>query len=386
MRAYGKSRKGKLFIKPFIKSLGLFLFSLPPAATFAAAATSLQDATSLTPPNPNTLEIRYPSQSIPSATVNNEEWSLLPKCPGDPSAGTSTTPGLLCSILGGSACKPICPDLNDSYASYDSTAAALGAAYPAQYCPNECTVTRTETQIYAGSTTRLVDVKAAHCPEGYVQVASYNAQPEIKYNNSPPPAPFPIPDMSTYTNYMSSGYTCSVVGPYNFNAGCIASNNAVATYNVPAPYGSTTVISQAGVTGVGRYQSSTNGGCFTQSSPFCGVPLAGCILSCGSGPSNYICANGTGVIFTMPVTTSFYLYRCTPPAGLYYTSNTLPASVACARVKSPVPAATSKIWSPGCKFMALIVNRFQRRCRPTDIRSFIKSYLGATERKTSATS
>lgn len=55
------------------------------------------------------------------------------------------------------------------------------------------------------------------------------------------------------------------------------------------------------------------------------------------------------------------------------------------RVRSPVPPAMSSTRFPLRTPDSSMVNRFHRRWMPPDIRSFIRSYLAATEWNTSAT-
>lgn len=52
---------------------------------------------------------------------------------------------------------------------------------------------------------------------------------------------------------------------------------------------------------------------------------------------------------------------------------------------SPVPPATSKCTWPGTGLRRSTRSSFHRRCMPPDMRSFMRSYLGATAEKTSAT-
>ncbi len=55
------------------------------------------------------------------------------------------------------------------------------------------------------------------------------------------------------------------------------------------------------------------------------------------------------------------------------------------RVRSPVPPAMSRIRLPWRAPDSSMVKRFHSRWMPPDIRSFIRSYLAATEWNTSAT-
>ncbi len=55
------------------------------------------------------------------------------------------------------------------------------------------------------------------------------------------------------------------------------------------------------------------------------------------------------------------------------------------RVRSPVPPAMSSTRLPARTPDSSMVKRFHRRWTPPDIRSFIRSYLAATEWNTSAT-
>ncbi len=53
--------------------------------------------------------------------------------------------------------------------------------------------------------------------------------------------------------------------------------------------------------------------------------------------------------------------------------------------RSAVPPATSSTRSPARTPETSMAKAFHRRCRPSDMRSFIRSYLSATESKTPAT-
>src|SRR5512141_1669492 len=55
------------------------------------------------------------------------------------------------------------------------------------------------------------------------------------------------------------------------------------------------------------------------------------------------------------------------------------------REMSPEPPAISRTRWPSCTLARPTAKRFQMRCRPTDMRSFMMSYLLATEVKTPAT-
>ena len=55
------------------------------------------------------------------------------------------------------------------------------------------------------------------------------------------------------------------------------------------------------------------------------------------------------------------------------------AALANAAARSPVPPAISKTFCPGRTFARAIVIFFQTRCNPNDMKSFITSYLLATE-------
>ena len=67
------------------------------------------------------------------------------------------------------------------------------------------------------------------------------------------------------------------------------------------------------------------------------------------------------------------------------TSPVGPTRRANARARSPDPPATSSTRSPARTPLTATVNAFHTRCRPSDIRSFIRSYFGATDSKTPAT-
>src|SRR5664280_814534 len=62
-----------------------------------------------------------------------------------------------------------------------------------------------------------------------------------------------------------------------------------------------------------------------------------------------------------------------------------PAGPAKARARSPVPPAMSSTLSPGRTLATATAYAFQARCRPSDMRSFIRSYFGATESNTPRT-
>ena len=63
----------------------------------------------------------------------------------------------------------------------------------------------------------------------------------------------------------------------------------------------------------------------------------------------------------------------------------LPTCRASPRVRSPVPPATSSARWPAFRPVSESVNCFHRRCTPNDIRSFMTSYLPATELNTART-
>ena len=54
-------------------------------------------------------------------------------------------------------------------------------------------------------------------------------------------------------------------------------------------------------------------------------------------------------------------------------------------VRSPVPAAISRTCAPGLMLLALTAYHLTIRCVPSDITSFMMSYLAETVSKTSAT-
>ncbi len=69
--------------------------------------------------------------------------------------------------------------------------------------------------------------------------------------------------------------------------------------------------------------------------------------------------------------------KMTRPFGPTFCANSLD--------KSPLPPAMSNTVSPALTPLISTAKRFQVRCRPADMTSFIKSYLLATEWKTSPT-
>src|SRR5260363_419308 len=74
--------------------------------------------------------------------------------------------------------------------------------------------------------------------------------------------------------------------------------------------------------------------------------------------------------------------------ALISVSQTSPHSPACfanAFARSPLPPATSSTLKPARTPAWAMANAFQRRCSPADIRSFIISYLDATESNTRPT-
>src|SRR5690606_25596597 len=75
-------------------------------------------------------------------------------------------------------------------------------------------------------------------------------------------------------------------------------------------------------------------------------------------------------------------------ASLMSDTTTLPSGPtrrASLAARSPVPAARSRQCMPRLTWARLMACIFHSRCRPRDIRSFIRSYLPATERNTSPT-
>lgn len=291
-------------MKRFATSM-MFAFMLSPLIAHAAdpsSSTSVKPLTSPTIATPTTITV--------TTDLANKDYSKFTECP-------KTT---------------LCPDINGRWP-------AGGKAGLNGTCPNYCIVNSVIQTHQTGGVTVIDSYIPAICPKEFVKIDSFNVQKEVKFNPTPPEAPFPIPDVATYTTYTAAGYTCGVnwgepelqitsckvstsLPPYEFG------------YAPPSPWDTPAVISANGQTGVGIFHPwPWASGCYTGSAPFCTIPLAGCDPSKYQITQNndyYFVRNvATLAIFSSNMVQPYRLIHCTPPGGFYFTANTAPASAVC---------------------------------------------------------
>ncbi len=226
--------------------------------------------------------------------------------------------------------------------------------------PDECTVTNLVqcNGVPCTSTSQTITTAvAAVCPAGYVQVGSFNMQPEVKYNATSitENSPTDIPNMQTYQSLVSKGFQCSASSyPNDLQSACInAPAQGVATaifdYGIHTP-----VPNPTGAAGVVEFDhleyhnSSTNNACYTGNSNCSGTPDTACYLGWAANSPTYGTSSSSASIqmVTGPngvqpndimSTYAFFYYgniSCTLPSGPYFTNNMAPSSFVCARLKS----------------------------------------------------
>jgi hypothetical protein len=232
------------------------------------------DSSLVTPPT--SLAPKYVGTISAPPTISNERYDQLSACPA--------------TISG-------CADINGNGGNSGT-------------CPDYCTVTRTPTTVTAGLGP-VPTSKDAICPGGYSNVGMYNMQTELIYNSSPATI-YPVLGTSNYSSYINASYSCARTGslhtsseychsaPYSY--GQIADNVNNQTSNYVVQIGNTS-------SGQASYRSrcSCKGSCLTCS-----------------------CAVASDDVWVY-----YYSYvQCTPPAGIYSTSNMAPVSAVCARTKS----------------------------------------------------
>lgn len=231
--------------------------------------------------------VKVQGSVLKTTPVTNENYGSLPSCPGDPSNG---------SAFSG---PPQCPDINGVW---PSTVNKSIANYKNYYCPDLCTMT--QNTITQPNQTIYNPI----CPQGYSQVAAYNAQPAYEYNMNPPPI-FPVLSMSDFNHYSGMGYSCHET--YN-NYG--SWHDGTCTSNSPKWGNGTNTDAMPGYSGV-VYMYHFYQHCWTGGSS-CGLHAV-----CGTAGERY---------------TYDYDYDavgCYPPPGNYPTSGWLPASIVCAKVQ-----------------------------------------------------
>lgn len=282
-------------------------------ATFNGTGTTTTapksaDSRKIVPPVITTVKPQYPGVDIPS-TVLPDDMSTLDVCP----------------------VNPVCPDINGKFpdgttsmtsqvCSWDPAAlkySCVNTQSKMVTCPSVCTVTRTVDQTtMPNGTVKINSSVAAACPPGYSAIAVYNVGKEITYQSNPPPAPFPVPDMNTMKIYRDNNYNCTLVAQTTPFKSC---GQQITTFtsgidqvisNLTLVSGMPTIIS-----GVGQWTYNSNAGCYLKGS------------SCSI--ANPVC----GDAFDMLYTYYYSFYKCTPPAGLYYTNNTIPTAVVCTVAK-----------------------------------------------------
>ncbi|GEM_PF-6041180 len=224
----------------------------------------------------------YAGIVVPSLPVTDEQYENLGVCPAN----------------------PVCPDINGK--TFNNAAVD---------CPDFCTVDRTVVQDYIRNIVRIISTVAAACPSGYSVVGTYKVGQEIVRQNNPPPAPFPIPNYDTYSNYVLAGYTCILIpqGPVVYcggNGGSYVSLvNPVLTPSSPAPIPPNLYIGQFTSVVIDPVK-------YFQIQPYCTAP----------GPPGGIPGFGVDTKYTY---TYAYL-QCTPQPGLFYSGNLIPTSLVCA--------------------------------------------------------
>lgn len=317
----------------------LILTSLTSASAFAADSTGL--STTLPAASGGTgIQSYYPDQSTsPSVTtgsVGAQYYDNLPNCPGDPTASSAPP-------------TPICPDINNIWqVSPTSTVRPGQNAITTQtelntYCPDVCQTNRkvvTGTPITNGSTTYtpVTSMTPAICPAGYVQIGASTSGPDIQYNASVG-TPIQVNNDAEYQSYASKGYSCgelpnvpqTITTYCSYNAGFALTNTE--TNNCDA--------SKVGTPQLYLFGSTPKYGILKSCPSYTKTDIAAGNASCKiQGVSKcgmYMGTNSDGLCNDFHAILFVNRYSdiyCTPPAGYYYTTDTVPTKLACARVKS----------------------------------------------------
>lgn len=315
------------------------------SSLFISASAVAGDSTGLAQTLPadrggSKVSAYYPDQStVPSVTsgaTGAQYYDNLPNCPGDPTSSSAPS-------------APVCPDINNNWTvDVPGTSISPGKspsktdATLQRYCPDVCQTNRkvvTGSPITNGSTTYtpVTSTTPAICPPGYVQIGASTSGPDIQYNSSVG-TPVRVTNEAEYRSLLSRGYTCrEESGPPLIQAYCDYNtdifNNANTNNCDSSTVGTPQIFVYAGlpVYGILKTCPEYTAENIAAGTVGCYVPgVSKCKYSKGLNTTTGLCQN--------PYSTSFintYQYiQCTPPAGYYYTDNTVPTKLACARVKS----------------------------------------------------
>lgn len=273
----------------------------------------------------------YPDQNTaPAISSTPSYYDNLPHCPGDPTSSTSN------------GINPLCPDINGIWNARISASnetvipgdsSTKSSLILNRYCPDVCQTSRSETTV-SGTTptgasyTRVVGFTPAVCPPGYVQVSSRNPKNDIQYSATMS-APVTVTDQATYNTYLSQGYTC---GPSVFHAWTYCSYEK---YNV-AVTASTNDCSTSSIGKTGTYTDGTSGTSYFGILQTCPDKnsTAGDVECRANGISACKYYASCSVAHATRFTNTFAEVECYIPPGYFYTSDKIPSTLVCARVKS----------------------------------------------------
>lgn len=291
------------------------------SVAFAASDSSSLMNTVPTQAGTPSLKAYFPDQTtVPNVSSGGTYYSNLGNCPGDANPNTS-------KIIANSV--PICPDINSYWPKNSGLPSNIAgtnstnATTIATYCPEVCATHRktvTSNYTLSGTTyTYVSSVTNAVCPTGYVQVAATDPDYEIAYNPSNLPKAHTVTDMVDYTTWTSQGMTCAPDTSKNFYwTYCDWSSN---------------------ITKSSDTNSCTLGNVFYYKDEATGNLTFSQVTKCPAYSTQY--SQGSACTIPWKVSshsTKFYNQAapivCSIPSGYYYTNNTVPTTLVCARVKS----------------------------------------------------
>lgn len=351
----------------------------PPPPPPPSANPPVTGSSYLVAPSASPKENYYTNRTTDStAVVGFNYYTAYKPCPLNPSTYTATER----SNISNTVTQPVYnSDINGNMplSPTGKTAATTQSAYTTTTSGSTIRVTKPDDQcwvksrVFCGgvectSPSQTIDTNpppvAAVCPDGYVQVGTFDMQPEVAYNpstinkDSGTASNSDIPDMQTYNQYVQMGYKCSVPNyAQELKSSCSAApagehNTYTFNYAVnvayPNPQGSYGVVMfQPGSI---RWYDSVSGTVTHPNQCFTGVggkncggtPDITCDLNAVSGYPTYDALSSTAKVYLYNGAIDYYTYfyfsygfvRCSLPAGPYFTNNMEPRAVLCARIKS----------------------------------------------------